>query len=122
MTAEVSLPSPPSPHSPAYSDPDDAVNLRPKRASRKPKVFTYDTLGTPSCYSIQTLPYYTGQTMPGVYSVHPCYFHEFLCLFRLLMLSGCTSSRLLSYYCIYRGRESMRGRTVTDNNDLGLCL
>lgn len=76
VPTEVSL-SPPSPPPPPHdSDLDGDVNLRPKRASRKPKVFTYDLLGTPSCYNIQTLPFYTGQVLPWVNSVHPYYFHE----------------------------------------------
>jgi len=77
MPAEESLPSPHPPPSPTYSDVVDEVNQRPRRESRKPKVFTYDRLGTPACYSTQTLPYYPGQTMPWVYSVHPYYFPEF---------------------------------------------
>ena len=77
LPAEVSFPSPHPPNSPVYRNPEDEVTQRPRRESRKPKVFTYDRLGVPSCYNIQTLPYYSEQKMPWVYSVHPYYFQEF---------------------------------------------
>ena len=73
MPAVESLPSPHLPPSPTYSDAVDEANQRPRREFRKPKIFTYDTLGSPACYSTQTLPYYPQQTMPWVYSVHPYY-------------------------------------------------
>lgn len=56
---EVSLPSPRPPASPAHSEPNKEVTLRPRHESRKPKVFTYDKLGTPvvttfkRCHSTQ---------------------------------------------------------------------
>lgn len=56
--------------SPACSDLGATVDQRPRRALRKRKVFTYDRLGTPTCYNIQTLPYCPEQMIPWVYGVY----------------------------------------------------
>lgn len=42
----------------------DARSQRPQRDRRAPKMFRYDTLGTPSCYYVATLPPYGHQVWP----------------------------------------------------------
>lgn len=74
--AEVSCPSSTQPL-PTYDDPNDRVSQRPKRDCRKPKVFTYDTLGTPICYNLQTLCHYPHQIAPWVHCVIPYFVPEF---------------------------------------------
>lgn len=74
---EVSLHSSHPPPSPTYSDPGNTVNERPRHETRKPKVLIYDILGTPACYTVQALPYYTKRPKQWFYSAQPYYFQEF---------------------------------------------
>ncbi|MEQ2170171.1 hypothetical protein GOODEAATRI_032637 [Goodea atripinnis] len=46
---------------------------RPQRPHRKPKVFTYERLGSPVCYNLRTLPPPTHLKMPWMNIVHPYY-------------------------------------------------
>lgn len=46
---------------------------RPQRLHRKPKVFTYERLGSPVCYNLRTPPQPTHFTMPWMNIVYPYY-------------------------------------------------
>ncbi|XP_078787100.1 uncharacterized protein LOC144983742 isoform X2 [Oryzias latipes] len=58
---------------PALIDCGEERHQRPQRSHRRPKVFTYDTLGTPACYKIGTHSYYMDWNMPQLNTV-PTYY------------------------------------------------
>ena len=57
--------------SPEPSDPSTEELQRPRRQHRRPKVFTYDRLGSPACYNMRTLPQHMNCKVPWTNTVQP---------------------------------------------------
>lgn len=51
---------------------------RPRRQQRRPKIFTYDRLGSPACYSLRALPEHMDCNVPWTYTAQPPQF-QFFC-------------------------------------------
>ncbi|CAK6983391.1 hypothetical protein L3Q82_021061, partial [Scomber scombrus] len=49
---------------------------RPRRQHRRPKVFTYDRLGSPACYNLRALPHHTNLKVPWTHIVQPYYYQQ----------------------------------------------
>ncbi|KAI3374922.1 hypothetical protein L3Q82_021061 [Scortum barcoo] len=49
---------------------------RPRRQHRRPKVFTYDRLGSPVCYNMRTLPHHKHLKVPWTHAIQPFYYQQ----------------------------------------------
>lgn len=62
--------------SPVLSVPSYEELQQPRRQHRRPKVFTYDRLGSPACYNLRTLRQHTNCRVPWTYTVQPHHFRH----------------------------------------------
>lgn len=58
-------------HSPASSKSSKGELPRPQRLCKRPRVFTDDRLGSPTCYNMSALPPHTNREMPWTFTVFP---------------------------------------------------
>ncbi|KAL7402336.1 hypothetical protein ABVT39_013405 [Epinephelus coioides] len=63
-------------HSPVPSVPSAEELQRPRRQHRRPKIFTYDRLGSPACYNLRTRQQYNNYRVPWTYTVQPHHFQR----------------------------------------------
>ncbi|KAL7380213.1 hypothetical protein ABVT39_013765 [Epinephelus coioides] len=63
-------------HSPVPSVPSTEELQRPRRQHRRPKIFTYDRLGSPACYNLRTRQQYNNYRVPWTYTVQPHHFQR----------------------------------------------
>ena len=72
LPVEEAIPSPvPSKHNRT----SESGPQRP-RQHRRPKVFTYDRLGSPACYNLRTLSHHTNLEVPWTHTVQPYYYQQ----------------------------------------------
>ncbi|KAF4098364.1 hypothetical protein G5714_020394 [Onychostoma macrolepis] len=65
-------------HSPAPRNSSEGEFQRPQRPRKRPRVFTYDRLGSPTCYNMSALPYHTNREMLWTPTVFPYpFFHPY---------------------------------------------
>ena len=73
LPVEEAVPSPvPSEHNRTI----EQRSQRPRRQHRRPKVFTYDRLGSPACYNLRALPHHTHLKVPWTHIVQPYYYQQ----------------------------------------------
>ncbi|KAF3837758.1 hypothetical protein F7725_009526 [Dissostichus mawsoni] len=63
--------------SPAPSNPSSEELQAHRRQCRRPKVFTYDRLGSPACYNIKAPPLHTNLKVPWTHTVPPYHFQQY---------------------------------------------
>ncbi len=59
-----------------HSRTSEQERQRPRRQHRRPKVFTYDRLGSPACYNLRTVPHHLNCQVPWIYAVQPSYYQQ----------------------------------------------
>lgn len=57
-------------------EPSEHSRTSEQEPQRRPKVFTYDQLGTPACYNLRTLPHHTDFKVPWTHVVQQYYYEQ----------------------------------------------